>query len=191
MSSGPTDSGATGEVLLEARFDRRIIPYTRLWVTGFLVITVAGILLIPFWLIFSLWYLPEHHRRLSARLTARAVEIRKGVFFRKESTIPLNRITDVRLHDGPLMRHYGVRGLHVETAGQSGQNASSEGDLVGVTDAVEFRDAILRQREAALGGEASPAPAQPPTGSPDTAELLSEIRDILTRIEQQGSSSGE
>ena len=186
MSIGPPDSGATGEVLVDASFERRIIPYTRLGVTAFLFITVAGILLIPFWLLFSLWYLPEHHRRLSARLTARAVEIRKGVFFRKESTIPLNRITDVRLHDGPLMRHYGIRGLRVETAGQSGQNASSEGDLVGVIDAVEFRDAILRQREAALGGEASPTPAQPPTGSPDTAELLADIRDILTRIEKQG-----
>ncbi len=186
MSSGTPDSSATGEVLLEARFDRRITAYTRLWVTGLLFITVAGILLIPFWLIFSLWYLPEHYRRLSARLTARAVEVRKGVFFRKESTIPLNRITDVRLHDGPLMRHYKLRGLHVETAGQSGQNASSEGDLVGVIDAVEFRDAILRQREAALGGETSPAPAQPPAGSSESTELLSEIRDILTRIEAQG-----
>ena len=88
------------------------------------------------------------------------------------------------------MRRFGVRGLHVETAGQSGQNASSEGDLVCVIDAVEFRDAILRQREAALGGEASPAPAPPPTGSPETAELLTEIRDILTRIEQQGSRGG-
>ena len=62
---------------------------------------------------------------------------------------------------------------------------------MGVIDAVEFRDAILRQREAALGGEASPAPAQPQAGSPDTAELLTEIRDILTRIERQGSSSGK
>ena len=135
--------------------------------------------------------MPEFFRRQTARLTTRAVEIRKGVFFRKESTIPLNRITDVRLHDDPLMRHYGMRGLKVETAGQSGQSSGSEGDLVGVIDAVEFRDAILRQREAALGGEASPAPAQPPAGSTDTAELLTEIRDILTRIERQGSSSGE
>ena len=84
------------------------------------------------------------------------------------------------------MRRFGVRGLHVETAGQSGQNASSEGDLVGVVDAVEFRDAILRQREAALGGEAPSAPAQSPSGSPDSAQLLAEIRDILARIEQQG-----
>ena len=186
MSSGSSDSGATGEVLLDARFDRRVISYLRLLTTGFLFITLAGILLIPFWLIFSLWYLPELYRRQSARLTARAVEIRKGVFFRKEATIPLNRITDVRLHDGPLMRFFGLRGLRVETAGQSGQNAGSEGDLVGVVEAAELRDAILRQREMALGGEAASAPAQA-AGSDETTELLAEIRDILTRIERQGS----
>ena len=187
MSSGSSDSGATGEVLLDARFDRRVMSYLRLLITGFLFITVAGILLIPFWLIFSLWYLPEFYRRQSARLTVRAIEIRKGVFFRKEATIPLNRITDVRLHDGPLMRFHGLRGLRVETAGQSGQNAGSEGDLVGVVEAVELRDAILRQRETALGGEAASAPAQATAGSDETIELLAEIRDILTRIERQGS----
>ena len=64
----------------------------------------------------------------------------------------MNRVTDVRLHDDPWMRFCGVRGLKVETAGQSGQNAGSEGDLIGVVDAVAFRDAILRQRQLVLGG---------------------------------------
>ena len=85
-----------------------------------LLITLAGAPLIPFALLFSRWYYPQYLDRLSARLTTQAVEIRKGVFFRKESTIPLNRITDVRLHDGPIMRRYGLRGLKVETAGQAG-----------------------------------------------------------------------
>ena len=184
MSSDSSESRATGDVLMDARFDRRVMNYGRVMITGVFVMTVVGILLIPFWLLFSLWYLPEFYRRQSARLTTRAIEIRKGVFFRKEATIPLNRITDVRLHDGPLMRHYGLRGLRVETAGQSGQNAGSEGDLVGVIDAAEFRDAILRQREASLSAEAPAAPTAAASG--DTAAILTEIRDILTRIEAQG-----
>lgn len=146
------------------------------------MVSVFGALLIPLWLLVSRWYYPEYMRRLSARLTSQAVEIRKGVFFRKESTIPLNRITDVRLHDGPIMRHYGLRGLRVETAGQAGQSAGSEGDLIGIIDAVEMRDAILRQRQKVLGGEAIPAAVSVPAG--DT-QLLAEIRDILARIEGQ------
>ena len=85
-----------------------------------------------------------------------------GVYFRKESTIPLDRITDIKLYDDPLMRFYGLRAIRVETAGQSGANASSEGNLIGIVDAVEFRDAILRQRELLMEGAPTPT-AAPPT----------------------------
>ena len=91
----------TGQTLMEAEFDDRYMPYTRWLVTLWLIVTVAGILVIPFWWLLSLWYCPEYMRRASARLTTNALEIRKGVFMRAEATIPLNRITDVRLHDGP------------------------------------------------------------------------------------------
>ena len=145
----------------------------------------VGIVLIPFWFAFSFWYGAEYLRRVSARLTTQAVEIRTGVFFRKEITIPLNRITDVRVHDGPLMRHYHLRGLRVETAGSAGQNASSEGNLIGIIDAADFRDAILTQRQRAVDGEEAPAaPATPAAGdSADGNATLREIRDILVRIE--------
>ena len=183
MSSESDPGSVTGETLLEARFDRGIIPYTRWIGSGFLVITVVGIPLIPFWLLFSVWYGPESLRRMSARLTTRALEIRKGVFFRSESTIPLNRVTDLRMHDGPLMRHYNLRGMKVETAGQSGATGS-EGTLIGLIDADDFRDAVLRQRQKVLDeeeGSDSPAPA-----GGDVADILIEIRDILARIESKG-----
>ena len=181
LSSQPTGADVTGETILEAQFDPNVIGYYRWLVSGFLVITVVGILLIPFWLLLSFWYGREHLRRLSARLTTQALELRKGVFFRSESTIPLNRITDLRIHDGPLMRRYKLRGLKVETAGQSG-STGSEGDMVGVIDAVEFRDAVLRQRQVVLNAEQ--AAESPETGG--VADILTEIRDILARIEAKG-----
>ena len=104
------------------------------------------------------------------------------MFFRSEATIPLDRITDVRLHDSPLMRHYGLRGLKVETAGQSG-DTGSEGNIIDVIDAVEFRNAVLRQRQEALGSEQDGDSRNTAAGA---AELLTEIRDILARIEAQG-----
>ena len=173
--------GATGKTLRDAEFDRGFTPLLPvadlhdIWLSP-----IVGIPLIPFWLIFSLWYAPEYHGRLSARLTSQAIEIRKGVFNRRESTIPLNRVTDLRLHDGPIMRRFKVRGLRVETAGQSGQYASSEGDLVGVIDAEEFRNAILMQRQRVLGAEPE---EDAPTPAAGATELLTEIRDILARME--------
>ena len=53
---------------------------------------------------------------------------------------------------------------------------------------VELRDAILSQRQKALG-------AEQPVSSPETigggAEILTEIRDIIGRIEAQGRTEGE
>ncbi len=139
-------ASVTGNTIAEAQFDSKITSWTRVLVSGYLLISGVSILLIPFWFFVSFWYGAEYMRRVSARLTDQALEIKMGVFFRKESTIPLNRVTDVRLHDGPLMRHYGLRGLKVETAGGSGQDSGSEGNLIGVIDAENFRNAVLTQR---------------------------------------------
>ena len=184
MSSQLDRPGVTGDTILEAQFDHGIAAYERWKGAGFLLITGVGIPLIPFWLLLSLWYGPEFLQRLSARLTTHALEMRKGVFFRSESTIPLNRITDLRMHDGPLMRHYKLRGMKVETAGQSG-STGSEGDLMGVTDAAEFRDAVLRQRQKVLDAEQS-ADSPAPGGAGGVADILGEIRDILARMEAKG-----
>lgn len=177
------EPGVTGQTLLAAQFDRRVIAYWRVLVSLFMVITIVGIPFIPFWLLYSLWFGPKYFDGLSARLTTQALELRKGVFTRNESTIPLNRITDLKLHQGPLMRRFGLHGLKVETAGQSGPNASSEGNLIGVVDAEAFRNAILRQRQVILGAEPSEDIPRTASTAGDATQLLTEIRDILARIE--------
>ena len=169
------------EVLLAAEFDRRVMGYGRLAVSLLLFITLVGVPLIPFWLIWSVSYLPRAYDRFSARLTPTSLELTRGVYFRSDSTIPLDRITDVRLHDDPLMRLSGIQGLKVETAGHSGATGA-EGNLIGVVDAPAFRDAILRQREI-LQEAGSPAPTAA-AGESDS-DLLVEIRDLLKSIDSK------
>ena len=168
-------------VLLEAEFDQRVMGYGRLAVSLLLVITVVGIPLIPFWLIWSVSYLPRAYDRFSAKLTPTSLELTRGVYFRSDSTIPLDRITDVRLHDDPLMRMSGIQGLKVETAGQSG-TTGAEGSLIGVVDAPAFRDAVLRQREI-LQDVGVPQTTSAATSSDN--DLLVEIRDLLKSIDSK------
>ena len=49
----------TGQTLMQAEFDDRYMPYGRRLVTLWLIVTVAGILVIPFWWLLSRWYCPE------------------------------------------------------------------------------------------------------------------------------------
>ena len=177
------------EIIREAEFDPRLMGWARVLVSLVMLITVVGAPLIPFWLLWSIRYAPKALDRLSARLTPRALEVEMGVYFRKESTIPLDRITDIKLHDDPVMRMYGLRAIRVETAGQSGPNASSEGNLIGIVNAVEFRDAILRQRELLLEGAPTATAAPPTTTAATTGDtaLLTEIRDLLKSIDSKTS----
>ncbi len=186
MTEQPATASVTGDVIYEAEFDPKIASHGRALISLIMFVTIVGIPFIPFMLLFTMWYYPEYMRRISARVTTQAVEIKKGVFFRKEATIPLNRITDVRLHDGPLMRYYGLRGVAIETAGQSGTSASSEGNLIGVVDSVKFRDVVLTQRQKVLGTAAAEDGAAPQAASVGSDQILTEIRDILVRIEEQG-----
>ena len=176
-----TTGGVTGDTLYEAQFDPGYAKYGRLLVSLIAFVTIVGIPFIPFILLFSYWYFPAYFRRVSARLTTQTVEVRKGVFFRTEATIPLNRITDVRLHDGPLMRHCNIRGLKVETAGSSGADSGSEGDLIGIIGADEMRDAILLQRQRVLNAERTEE--SPRAAVAADTDVLTEIRDILARME--------
>ena len=72
--------GVTGETLYEAEFDPKITRHGPVVAMLWAVVTVVGIPFIPFVFLFGLWYYPEFLRRMSARLTTHAVEIRKGVF---------------------------------------------------------------------------------------------------------------
>jgi putative membrane protein len=181
----------TGETIAEAEFDPNYTSWVRLFVAGILAITVVGILALPFWWFLSFWYGSEFLRRSSARLTTNALEIKTGVFFRKESTIPLNRVTDLRLHDGPVMRHYGLRGLKVETAGSSGQSSGSEGNLIGVVDAEDFRNAVLAQRQSVVDAESGRAATPAARAEEASASaVLVEIRDILARMESRMGQGG-
>ena len=172
-----------GQTIREAEFDRRLLGYMRALVSVILLVTVVGIPLIPFWLLWSLRYAPMAYDRLSARLTPTSLETTSGVYFRKEGAIPLDRITDIRLHDDPLMRMFGLSGVRVETAGQGGASASPEGNLIGVIDSPGFRDAILDQREALSEGRSASAAAMPAVPADSDESVLVEIRDLLRSID--------
>lgn len=176
--------------IVEARFSPKLKVY--FWVSGALILiaTVVGILLLPVWLVVGGWWASRYHASLSCRLTGRSVVIGKGVFFRQELTIPLDKIQDVSIHEGPLLSALGLLRLRLETAGQrSAATGQSEADLVGVMDGRAMRDRILEQRDRlAERGFAGAAVAAPAEGGAQA--VLGEIRDALLRIEARLNEKG-
>lgn len=71
-----------------------------------------------------------------------------GVFFLKRKAIPLDRITDMVLVQGPLLRWCGIWALQVQTAG-TGQGIP-EAVLYGLDRPEEIRAELLRARDKAV-----------------------------------------
>ena len=165
----------------KAEFNSKVCSY---WLfSGALIMTstIVGIPLLLLWFPIGFVFTKRYLDRMDCLLTDKALKVRKGIFVRIEKTIPLEKITDMGMVQGPIMRCFDLHTLTVETAGQSGQGA-----LVSLTDIIDaklFREAVLNQREAISATSSHSAPEAVRQEPSDASSLLSEIRDSLLRIE--------
>lgn len=124
----------------------------------FVGITIAwGLAGIPTWLYLSLlagwafivciaatagYKLPAlHHRHLSYRVDETGMRIRRGIFWRKTTSIPRSRVQHTDVTQGPVQRTFGLATLTVHTAGTEGASIP----LAGLEHriALQLRDHLL------------------------------------------------
>lgn len=176
------DCMSKSTVLREATFDKAVCRYWLLSGTFLLFVCIVTIPLIPVWWIVGLTLTKKYLDRMSCTLTEKTLIVRKGLFNRVEKTVPLEKITDLALQQGPLMRAMNLKALSIETAGSSGGAAGGALiALIGIEDTDGFRDTVLAQRDTLAaatqhGSSSSPSPAA-------DATILEDIRDTLGRIE--------
>lgn len=173
--------------LLEAQFNPTV---TRYWLlSGVLVLacTIIGAPLAIIWLIVGQIFCKKYLDRMSCTLTDRSLIIKKGMLNRIEKTIPLEKITDLALFQGPIMRAMNLKGFKVETAGGGGAATGYLVALTGIVDTDGFRDAVLAQRDAREDRKtqtpATPTelPSPPQATNSDMAELIREIRNYAPK----------
>ncbi len=158
------------KVLREARISPNAVNYHVLgWAAAIITLPILPLV----WL-----YYKRYFRTLEVVLTTRELQVGRGILTREEKSIPLEKITDLALYQGPLMRWLGLKGLRVETAGQSGAGSALV-QLVGLENPDDFRDAALDQRDKVTERLAEVEPA---AAAPD--RVLEEIHATLLRIEQ-------
>ena len=132
-------------VLKSATFDPKVQQYWMLMATFFSVLALVTIPLLPI-VLAIVWLVGGRIlAAMSAQLLTQKLVVKRGIFFKEEKSIPLEKITDVGLSQGPIMRMFGLYRLSFETAGQSGHGALVS--LLGVENASEFREAILEQKD--------------------------------------------
>jgi len=175
-------------VLLQAEFDPKWKTYFFLKNLLILIATIGGIIFVPFWVLgLGQWYCRRYFESLKCTLCERSLIVAKGIYFKRERTIPLDKIQDLMLIEGPLLDRFGLCQLHVETAGQSSAaQGGSEADLVGIFEARKLRDRVLDQRDLVTGSAVASDPSVKVKDDEGLADksVLVEIRDSLGRIEK-------
>lgn len=170
-----------GDALLtSAEFDRDAI--VRYHWTNLIPISLF-IVTIPLTMIFALVYwivLDRIVASWSADLTPQSLIVRKGVWNKVERTIPLEKITDLSVAQGPIMRFCGIDRVGVETAGQTGNAGGGPLiSLLGVKNSKSFRSTVLAQRDS-VAGAATTKPSAPVTETGQLADIAATLKRIET-----------
>lgn len=165
------------KIIAKAAFNPKVANY---WLVSHGLGFVCSIVLIPFIVIYipiALYLSKRILECIECTLTETALKVKKGIFVKTENTIPLEKITDIGMVEGPLMRRFGVQRISVETAGQT--SAGPLAVLTGIVDAAQFRERVLAQRD-----NNSITTLDAPNSNHETTEsILADIRDSLKRIE--------
>ena len=175
MAEGYADSGH----MFSVEFDRKVIVYWWLSAMLGLAVTIIGIPLAILWLLLGWIVHKKQFENLSCELTDRSINLRMGWLFKKQQNIPLDKLTDVSIHEGPILNFFGVVRMQFETAG------AQPFMLTGVKDGPSFRDLVLKQRDSlstlsGMSGQTS-----------QSNDVLVEIRDILQQINANLSDDEE
>ncbi len=169
---GYADKGQIKDV----EFDSKIIVYWWIMANLGLLVTFVGIIAMVVWIPFGWIVHKKQYEHMSGALTDRSINMRMGWLFKKQQNIPLDKLTDVSIHEGPILNAFGVVRMQFETAG------AAPFILTGVKNSDQFRDLVLQQRDSLVSAPQQSAP------SDDSNNVLFEIRDILQQISENISN---
>lgn len=127
----------------------------------------------------SMWY----------ELREDEINWRRGVWFRTTGIVPYNRITNLDVRQGPVMRMLGISTLSLQTAGYSGQ-AVPEIKIEGIIHAEELREIIrsfVRGSTGSTDGTGGQKPRVAVPVMPETTQekILAELVKIRSLLERQ------
>jgi membrane protein YdbS with pleckstrin-like domain len=151
-------------------------------------ITVA--LLFPLLVVagFTAFWIQKYYSSVTYTLTKDEIVVEKGVWWKRKSFVPYNRITNINVVQGPIARQFGLGTVRVQTAGFSGGGSAgarvAEAVILGVKNFEEIRNIIMdfvkRVRPVAVeAGAEAPAPR-----SVDQ-QILNELRRIRKALESK------
>ncbi len=116
-----------------------------------IVATIASLFIfLPIAAIFSfiLLWIPRFHSSLAYYLNKSEITIEKGVWWKRKSIVPYNRVTNIDVVQGPLSRRFGLGKVSIQTAGfsaggSSGSAKVAEAVILGIKNFEEVKNIVM------------------------------------------------
>ena len=149
---------------------------------------LAGIIIVT--VVFAIWT-RLYYDTMSYELHDDELRWRRGVWFRTTGIVPYNRITNLDLKQGPVMRWLGISTISIQTAGYSGQSVP-EIRIEAIEHADELRE-LLRSSVRSCStpgdgtgtGTSARRPDEPVATTGTSILILDELKKIRVILEQQ------
>jgi putative membrane protein len=118
----------------------------------FVFVFGIGLILAPIWWLTLAWPLARWRAQAIRYWIDEAglLRVDDGALFRSRASVPLDRVTDVVLRQGPLMHRFGIWSLWIQTGGIPAQLGGRTWILYGLRSPEKVRDLILEERRKAL-----------------------------------------
>lgn len=116
--------------------------------------TIILIVSLAVWAVPTVVWIPAFYRSLKYVITPSEIVVRKGVLWKRETTVPYHKVTDASTRQGPLERVFGLGRVIIHTAGWSG-TARPEAALAGLSNFRGVKEEIMKYVRSLRGGAAA------------------------------------
>jgi membrane protein YdbS with pleckstrin-like domain len=135
----------------------------------------------------ALYWIPKFHSSITYVLEDDKIVVTKGVWWKNQSFVPYNRITNISIYQGPISRHFALAKLAIQTAGFSGVSSGggkiAEAVIVGIKNFEEIKDVIMDFVKG-MKPEAMGALAEVKPGADINQQVLAELVRIRKALEK-------
>jgi membrane protein YdbS with pleckstrin-like domain len=143
---------------------------------------LTGICVIVLVVIFFIW-VRLYYASMWYELRNDELSWKRGVWFHRTGIVPYNRITNIDIVQGPVMRVLNISTLSIQTAGYSGK-AVPEIRIEGVEHAEELRELLRSMVRSAPGTSDGTSGTETAPGTADK-KILDELIKIRMLLELQ------
>ncbi|MGM0366087.1 MAG: PH domain-containing protein [Actinomycetota bacterium] len=129
-----------------------------------------------------LFWIPAAYRQAEYSIREEGVNMRWGVIWKKQVTVPYPKITNVDITRGPLERFWGIATVHLQTAGAGGQQGQkAELKLPGIENPDYIKDKVLSKIKVKGDSYAGAYKAEDQI----LVEILSQVKTISSILDKK------